>query len=256
VGENERSVELALGKGSQCGIELSYARQPEPKGLAHALRCAKDHVGDGDFVLVLGDTVYSDGWIEFASSFDESGAACLALVAQVEDPRSYGVATIEGERIVRLVEKPAAPESNWAMAGVYFFGRAIWEAIENLKPSARGEFEITDAIQGLAERGREVLAGKYLGGWYDTGTLESFLIASGRFSGGRLVDPFARVSARLGENVVVGPGANVECGLLNNTVVLPGARVQVGGDISGCLIGGSVRVEGPLRDEIRYGDPD
>lgn len=254
VGENERQMQGALGSGSQFGLRLSYSRQNEPKGLAHAVGFAEEFVGRDAFVLYLGDAFYSKGFEEQAERFRTTEAANLNIVRWVEDPRRFGVASLEGEQIVRLREKPTHPESNYAMAGMYFFGPQIWDVLPRLQPSARGEFEITDAIQMLIEDGEKVLGGVYDGDWFDTGTLPSFLETSRYLTdGGALVDPSAFVSGDVGQDVVVGAGAKLECGEIRDSVILPGASVHVEGGITGSLLGGEVRSKGDLHDSIRFG---
>ena len=171
VGENEASIREALGDGSVHGVRLSYVRQVDPHGLAHAVGFAKEFVAGDSFVLYLGDAIYSSSVANLAKTFTDTGCANLSVVKWVDDPRRYGVAVLEGDSIARLVEKPQNPESNWAMAGMYFFGPELWEVLPDLKPSGRGEYEITDAIQMLIDHGYSVLAGKYEGAWFDTGTL-------------------------------------------------------------------------------------
>lgn len=250
VGENEPQIRGALGGGRQFGLQLSYVRQTEPKGLAHALSFAEEFISGSPFVLYLGDVVYSEGFQLHAKRFLESDCANLNIVKWVEDPRRFGVANLEGDRIVRLVEKPANPESNYAMAGMYFFRKAIWDVLPELQPSARGEFEITDAIQALVSQGHDVRAGIFEGEWFDTGTLESFLSTSAYLvGGGTLIDPAASVECELGPNVVVGPGACVKAERMENTVVFAGARVE-GGSYSGCLIAGAHRRSGAAEAEI------
>ncbi|MEZ0327101.1 MAG: sugar phosphate nucleotidyltransferase, partial [Fimbriimonas sp.] len=211
VGDNEAQMREALGDGADQGVRLTFVKQEEPKGLAHAVGFAKDFVGSDSFVLYLGDAIYGEGFVEQARRFQDSGAANLNIVKPVEDPRRFGVANVVGERIVKLVEKPQNPESNLAMAGMYFFGSAIWSVIPELKPSARGEYEITDAIQMLIDRGETVLAGVYDGIWFDTGTLDSFLETSAFLTAnGTLIGEGAEVNASVGDRVVIGEGATVE----------------------------------------------
>jgi glucose-1-phosphate thymidylyltransferase len=241
AGENEGALRAALANGAEFGVRLAYVRQTEPLGLAHALGYAREFAGDDDFVLYLGDAVYEKPIAPQVEAFRAAGCANLNLVLEVEDPRRFGVATLDGDRIVRLVEKPAEPESNWAMAGMYVFSPAIWPVLPGLAPSARGEYEITDAIQALIEQGEDVRAGKYDGLWFDTGTLESFLATSRFLTGGStLVGDGAVVQAELGPHVVVGEGAQVAAPWVEDTVVLPGARVQAGGPVRGSILGGDV----------------
>ena len=254
VGEMEGQMKEALGDGSQFGIQLSYVRQTEPQGLAHAVGFAKDFVAGDDFVLYLGDAMYSEGFEPFARKFKESGCANLNIVKPVPDPSRFGVAKVDGDRIVKLVEKPKEPESNLAMAGMYFFGPEIWSILPDLKPSARGEYEITDAIQMLIDRGHTVLAGVYEGEWFDTGTLDSFLETSAFLvKGGELRGDGASVRGRVQEKVVIGDGASVECESIEDSVVLPGAQVSVSGNIKHAILGGTISASESLNNTIRYG---
>jgi glucose-1-phosphate thymidylyltransferase len=255
VGDTEPQMREALGDGSAYGVRLSYVRQTEPKGLAHAVGFCEGFVGGDSFVLYLGDAMYSEGFQAFAKRFSESGCANLNIVKPVEDPSRFGVANVDGERIVKLVEKPAQPESNLAMAGMYFFGPEIWSVLPTLQPSARGEYEITDAIQTLVDRGETVLAGVYTGDWFDTGTLDSFLATSAYLvKGGSLIAEGARMSGEIGPGVVVGEGASVACGRLEDCVVLPGADVRVGGTLRHSVVGGTLRAEGDVEGLLSYED--
>ncbi len=255
VGDSEAEIRQALGDGAAFGVSLSYVRQENPKGLAHAVGCAKEFVGNDSFMLYLGDAIYELGFDHLVEKFNATGCANLNLVKPVEDPRRFGVASVTGERIVKLVEKPAKPESNLAMAGMYIFGPQIWSVLPDLKPSKRGEYEITDAIQLLIDRGELVLAGVYHGAWFDTGTLDSFLAASAFLTkGARLIGDGTTVDAELGTHVVVGDGARFVCAKAENVVVLPGADVRVNGDVRDCILGGAIEWDGDLSGAIRFGD--
>lgn len=254
VGETEHAMRDALGNGSAFDLRLSYVRQTDPRGLAHAVGFAQEFVGDSNFVLYLGDAIYSDGFTKFAKRFKESGCANLNIVKAVEDPSRFGVANVDGERIVKLVEKPKQPESNLAMAGMYFFGPAIWKVLPDLKASARGEYEITDAIQMLIDRGETVLAGVYEGVWFDTGTLDSFLETSSFLTGGKsAVGNGAKVEGVVGAATVIGEGAQVSCSEISDSVVLPGARVNATGRIQHSILGGDVVADGAIQGQILYG---
>lgn len=255
VGENESQLRQALGDGSAQGVRLSYALQTEPKGLAHAVAYAAPFVGSDSFCLYLGDAMYSQSLAPFAERFVASGCANLNLVKWVEDPSRFGVANLDGERIVKLVEKPKLPESNFAMAGMYFFGPQIWSVLPDLEPSARGEFEITDAIQMLIDRGETVLAGVYEGEWFDTGTLDSFLETTHHLVGeGALVPADSKVIGAIGHTVVVGDKSHVSCSVIEESVVLPGSHVRVGGSIRRCILAGRVEADGDLQDLVRWND--
>ena len=252
VGGSGDRMKETLGDGASCGVGLTYVTQHLPQGLAHAVGYAKDFVAGDSFVLYLGDAIYGDGFQEYARYFKDSRCANLNLVKPVEDPTRFGVAYVDGDRIVKLVEKPPTTTSNLAMAGMYFFGPEIWSVLPDLAPSARGEYEITDAIQMLIDRGADVRAGVYEGTWFDTGTLDSFLQTSDfLIDGATLVE--GDVDGEIGPNVVVGTGATVRCGRISNSVVFPDASVSVTGDISRSLLADNVTSSESIVDDICYG---
>lgn len=255
VGDNEPLMRDALGDGADYGLNLAYARQTDPHGLAHAVGFARDFVDGDDFMLYLGDAIYDQSLAPFVDQFRASGAANLNLVKSVPDPRRFGVANVENGRIVKLVEKPAEPESDLAMAGMYIFGPQIWDVLPDLRPSARGEYEITDAIQLLVDRGDLVVPGIYTGEWFDTGTLESFLATTEHLTGGReLIDASAKVAGNRSGMVVIGEGAEVRADSIERTVILPGAKVDVNGAIRGSVIGGDVSRDSDVADSVLFGN--
>ncbi len=255
VGDNEQSMREVLKDGSDFGVSLTYIRQPEPKGLAHAVSFAKDFIGDSNFVLYLGDAIYGSGFVELKNQFLDSGCSNLNLVKEVQDPSRFGVANVNGDKIVKLVEKPKVPESNLAMAGLYFFRSEIWNVLPKLQPSSRGEFEITDAIQLLIDEGNLVLAGRYEDEWFDTGTLDSFLETSSFLvNGSQVIGSDVVVEGHVGDHVVIGDGAFVRCNSISDSVILPGARVVSNGDIIHSIIGGSVTSDGTIEAAILHGD--
>jgi glucose-1-phosphate thymidylyltransferase len=255
VGDLEQEMKQILGNGSKYGLKLSYAKQPEQKGLAHALTFAKDFLKNDNFVLYLGDAIYDQNFNKSAEQFLKSGCANLNIVKWVEDPSRFGVAIVEDNKIVRLVEKPKNPESNLAMAGLYFFTPKIWEVIPTLKPSARGEYEITDAIQALIDKGYDVQASLYQGEWFDTGTLDSFIDASRFLTSNRaMISKTARVNAEAGDHVVIGEQASVKCKKIEDSVVLPGAQIEVDGEIRHSILGGTIISNKSIIGQIEYGD--
>ncbi|MEY4880931.1 MAG: hypothetical protein RLZ87_360, partial [Armatimonadota bacterium] len=244
-----------LKDGSDFGVSLTYIRQPEPKGLAHAVSFAKDFIGYSNFVLYLGDAIYGSGFVELKNQFLDSGCSNLNLVKEVQDPSRFGVANVNGDKIVKLVEKPKVPESNLAMAGLYFFRSEIWNVLPKLQPSSRGEFEITDAIQLLIDEGNLVLAGRYEDEWFDTGTLDSFLETSSFLvNRSQVIGSDVVIEGHVGDHVVIGDGAFVRCNSISDSVILPGARVVSNGDIIHSIIGGSVTSDGTIEAAILHGD--
>jgi glucose-1-phosphate thymidylyltransferase len=176
--ETGDEIRAAVGDGSAFGAEVTYIVQDRPAGLAHAVLTAEEFIGDSPFVMYLGDNLLADGLRGLVTSFLEEGPDALILLTPVEDPQSYGVAELDGEQIVRLVEKPKDPPSDLALVGVYLFAPAIFDAARRLEPSWRDELEITEAIQGLIDEGRTVRSQVVRGWWKDTGQLADMLDAN------------------------------------------------------------------------------
>jgi glucose-1-phosphate thymidylyltransferase len=169
-----------LGDGSQWGISLSYAEQPDPGGLAQAFLIGKEFVADSPSCLILGDNIfYGHGLVDQlkAASAREQGATVFGYY--VSDPERYGVAEFDVDgNVVNLEEKPAAPKSNWAVTGIYFYDNRVCGLAESLKPSPRGELEITDLNNCYLRRGELALTRIGRGtAWLDTGTHESLMQA-------------------------------------------------------------------------------
>lgn len=167
-----------LGDGSKFGARITYIEQGEPKGLAHAVLCAKDYLADSDFVMYLGDNLLKQGAKPFVNSFRADKWDCLIGVAEVKDPSRYGVVEMHGERIIDVAEKPAEPKSNLALIGVYIFKKNIFDSIARIKPSWRNELEITDAIKDLLRSGAAIKVERVNSWWKDTGKPDDLLEAN------------------------------------------------------------------------------
>jgi glucose-1-phosphate thymidylyltransferase len=178
VGDTHAEIEAAVGDGAALGIRATYIRQSAPLGLAHAVLTAEEFLDGSPFVMYLGDNLLRDGITELVDGFRAGDCDAMILLQRVPDPESYGVAELEGGRVVRLVEKPAEPRSDLALVGVYMFSPAIMESAKAIRPSRRGELEITDAIQHLIDRGLTVEPHEVTGWWKDTGRLEDMLEAN------------------------------------------------------------------------------
>jgi glucose-1-phosphate thymidylyltransferase len=176
--ETGDEIREAAGDGSRFGAEITYIVQDKPAGLAHAVLTAEDFIGGSPFVMYLGDNLLRDGLRSLVATFSEHEPDALILLTPVDDPQSYGVAELDGEKIVRLIEKPKDPPSNLALVGVYLFTSAIFDAARSLEPSWRGEYEITEAIQALIDDGHKVQSEVVSGWWKDTGQLADMLEAN------------------------------------------------------------------------------
>ncbi len=183
VGHTGPEIREAVGQGRSFGVQVSYIEQDAPKGLAHAVKVARDFLADERFVMFLGDNVIEGGIGKLISEFRDHSYNAQVVLKKVEQPQAYGVAVLSDEperRIVRLVEKPRTPPSNLALVGIYMFDRAIHQAVDEISPSWRGELEITDAIQWLVDHGYEVHPHIHHGWWIDTGKTTDMLAANAK----------------------------------------------------------------------------
>lgn len=159
-------------------VNITLINQHEQLGLGHAVLTAKEWVGDNDFCVYLGDNLFENGAKPFVERFKHERPTGLIALVEIPDPRAFGVAELDGDRIVRLVEKPKDPPSNFAVAGLYCFQNKLFDTLEKLEPSARGEYEITDGIQGLIDQGENVVGQHAPGWWKDTGRPDDLLDAN------------------------------------------------------------------------------
>jgi glucose-1-phosphate thymidylyltransferase len=195
VGDTSEEIIAAVGDGTRWGVNVTYIKQDEPLGLGHCVLISREFLGDDDFIMYLGDNMIQQGVSRFVKRFeaerqaadvptldgDHRHPAAQILLCPVPDPHRFGVAEVDDVgHVIRLVEKPADPPSNLALCGVYLFTPAIHEAVRAISPSARGELEITDAIQWLIDHDRRVLHEVLEGWWLDTGKKDPLLESNRR----------------------------------------------------------------------------
>jgi glucose-1-phosphate thymidylyltransferase len=277
--ETGPEIREVTGDGSAFGVEITYIEQDEPLGLAHAVLTAAEFIGDSAFVMYLGDNLLRDGIAELVETFRTDAPDALILLTPVPDPEHYGVAELDqGGRVARLVEKPPDPKTDLALVGVYMFTPAVFEAASAIEPSARGELEITDAIQHLVDSGLRVDPHIVRGWWKDTGQVQDMLEANrlilddiaerldgdlidsrveGRVtieSGARLERTTVRGPAIIGHGAVltdayigpytaIGDHVVVSNAELEHSIVLEGSSIQdLDGRIEASLIGKNVAI--------------
>lgn len=179
IGQTGLQIREALGDGSKWDVRLTYISQDSPDGLAHAVKISRDFLGDERFVMFLGDNVIQGGIGSLIRDFADNSWNSQIVLKEVENPSAYGVAKLRDDgSIEQLIEKPKNPPSNLALVGIYMFDDNIWQAVNSIKPSWRGEYEITDAIQWLIEAGYRVYPHVHQGWWIDTGKPTDMLEAN------------------------------------------------------------------------------
>jgi glucose-1-phosphate thymidylyltransferase len=241
VGDTADQIRAAMGDGREFGARFTYLQQEAPLGLAHGLMLAREFAGGDGVVLYLGDNVLQGGIDEFVQEFEASGADGSVVLKAVDDPRAFGVAEMSGERLVRVIEKPAEPPSNLAVIGVYAFSSAVFDVIAGQRPSARGELEIADTISGLLAAGRVVTAKVTPNYWIDTGKMEDMLAANrvvlGDLEG--VTSPDARLTATtLSGAVSIGEGCVLDrCDLRGPVAIAPGVL------LTNCRVGPFVAID-------------
>ncbi len=285
VGDTADEIIAAVGNGSRWGVNVTYISQEQPLGLAHCVLIARDFLGDDDFVMYLGDNLLQQSLTQFVEEFESArrsapdhAPVAQILLAHVDDPRQFGVAEVADDQVVRLVEKPAEPPSDLALVGVYLFDSHIHDAVRAIRPSARGELEITDAIEWLLQQGLPVRHEVLEGWWLDTGKKDPLLESNRRIletitgrvdgkvdelstlegrivieAGAVIVNSRIRGPAIIGErtcvtNSYVGPFTSIagECDIvdaeIDHSVVLEQSRIVGIAGIADSLIGKSVEV--------------
>jgi glucose-1-phosphate thymidylyltransferase len=222
VGDTHEEIRAAVGDGSRFGVKVTYIQQEAPLGLAHAVKISQDYLGDEPFVMFLGDNLIKDGITPFVREFERERPNSQILLARVKHPEEFGVAVLEGNQVVRLLEKPADPPTNLALVGVYLFDSTVFEAVNAIQPSDRGELEITDAIQYLIDTKRDVKSQIITGWWKDTGKLEDMLEANRIVLAGlpTRIEGEVDAKSRVEGDVVIGKGSRILSSILRGPLIV------------------------------------
>jgi glucose-1-phosphate thymidylyltransferase len=225
---SQAEIRAAIGDGAKFGLEVTYIEQDAPAGLAHAVKISESYMAGEPFVMYLGDNLIKDGIQPFVEEFEREKPNAQILLASVKTPSEFGVAELDGERVVRLEEKPKQPKSDLALVGVYLFDRTVFDAVAAIQPSARGELEITDAIQHLIDSGRTVRSHVITGWWKDTGKVEDMLEGNRMMLGAIEADVRGTLdqASVIEGRVVIGPGTVIERSRLRGPLVI-GANARV-----------------------------
>jgi glucose-1-phosphate thymidylyltransferase len=271
INPGDREMPKLLGDGTRWGARITcLEQQGGPKGLAHTVMNAKDWIGHESFVYYLGDNIVLGSLQPLVDRFHRENLDCLLSLARVSDPRQFGVPEIVDGRIVRVVEKPSDPPSSFAVTGIYVYSPHIFEAAEHLQPSARGEYEISDAHTALIEAGRRVGYEEVTGWWKDTGRPEDMLegnalllaqMKNPQVSADAVVEQGARVEgpvsigagSRISAGCVIwGPVAIGEQCVLTDATVGPNVSIDNGGTLTNATVENTIimersSVQGPCR---------
>src|SRR5213594_1584943 len=230
LGPLHEGIKDALGDGSKFHVKITYIDQPDPKGIAHAVLISKDFLENEPFIVYLGDNLLKESIPKLAEEFIASKPDAMVVLARVKDPGRFGVVKIEDGKITKLVEKPKQFVSDYALAGVYFFQPSVFPVIETLRPSGRNELEITEAIQGLLQRGGLITFHEVSGWWKDTGRPEDILEANQLVLRDLklLVEGKIENGASVSGNVQVGEGSIVHADTALRGPVIVGENSEIG----------------------------
>jgi glucose-1-phosphate thymidylyltransferase len=228
VGDTKDEIIEAAGDGSGWGVRISYIEQETPLGLAHAVKISKGFLGDEPFIMYLGDNILKSGIKSLVEEFKEKKPNSLILLTEVPNPQLFGVAELNDGKVVRLVEKPKKPMSNLALVGVYMFDFHVFEAVDAIKPSWRGELEITDAIQYMVDHGYEVHPHLVTGWWKDTGNIEDVLEANRLILESIEGDIQGKVddASRINGQIIIEKGVVVQNSIIRGPAII-GAETEI-----------------------------
>ena len=228
VGDTKDEIREACGDGRRWGIRITYIEQEAPLGLAHAVLIAEPFLGRENFVMYLGDNILKSGIASLVEEFRTRKPNSLILLTRVPNPELFGVAELRDNKVVKLVEKPESPKSDLALVGVYMFDARVFEAVKSIKPSGRGELEITDAIQYLVDHGYEVQPHLVSGWWKDTGKIEDLLEANRLILEGieTRIEGTVDETSRITGQVVLEAGASVRNSIIRGPAII-GTETQV-----------------------------
>lgn len=288
VGDTKDEIKSAVGDGSIWGLKIDYIKQEAPLGLAHAVKISQSYLGDDDFVMYLGDNLIKEGISSLVEEFKRNKPNAQILLAKVPHPENFGVAELNGDKVVSLQEKPRQPKSDFALVGVYMFDKNIFKAVNDIKLSSRNELEITDAIQYLIDNGYRVSPHVINGWWKDTGKLEDMLDANSLMleaissdvsgsvdssskiegkvcisKGSQIINSNIRGPVIVGTNTkildsYIGPftsinnGATIENSEIEHSIILESSKIKDVKRLEDSLVGKNVEVIRTLRKPAAY----
>ncbi len=272
VNADSDEVPKAIGDGSRWGVRITYIPQVAPGGLAQVVALAEQFVGKEKFIFYLGDNMVVGGVKRFIEEFEKSDCNCFLTLASVKDPERFGVPELKDGRIVGVVEKPKQPKSRFAVAGIYLYDHHIFEAVRAIRPSARGELEISDAHQYLIDKGYRIGYAEITGWWKDTGkptdlleanrlvldniapavrgTVDAKSVVAGKViidSGTKIINSVVRGPVIIGENCVIEDSYIGPFSSIGNNSVVRKSEIEYSIILRDCkILNVGIRLEGSI----------
>tara|TARA_B100001996_G_C18618337_1_gene576649 strand:- start:56 stop:1087 length:1032 start_codon:yes stop_codon:yes gene_type:complete len=259
VGSNK--VREYYGNGEKFGVRITYIEQDEPRGIAHAVRLCKEFVNNEKFLVFLGDNIIQKSITNFVKNFKNSDFDATVLLCEVDNPSRFGIADVENNKILKITEKPKEPTSNLAVTGIYLLTPKIFQIIDDLKPSWRNEFEITDALDNLLKQNNNISFEKITDYWKDTGTPIDIINANAQVlehicDENNIIDKSTNIEldnciikpSIIGKNCKIGKGAKIgpNASIGNNTTISSNVSIENSIIMSNCIIDGGLNI----RDSI------
>ena len=259
VGSNK--VREYYGDGTKFGVNITYIEQDEPRGIAHAVRLCKEFVNNEKFLVFLGDNIIQKSITNFVKNFKNSDFDATILLCEVDNPSRFGIADVENNKILKITEKPKEPTSNLAVTGIYLLTPKIFQIIDDLKPSWRNEFEITDALDNLLKQNNNISFEKITDYWKDTGTPIDIINANAQVlehicNENNIIDKSTNIEldncvikpSIIGKNCKIGKGAKIgpNASIGNNTTISSNVSIENSIIMSNCIIDGGLNI----RDSI------
>ena len=274
-GVGSEKVKEYYGNGEKFGINITYVKQDEPRGIAHAINLCKNFIQDEKFLVFLGDNIIQKPISEIKEKFENSEFDASLLLCEVDNPSRFGIADLKDGKITKIMEKPDNPPTNFAVTGIYLLTPKIFKIIDNLEPSHRNEFEITDALQILLEKNDNISYDVITDYWKDTGTPEDIINANAQIleniskdkfvsDEGTEVDSDCSIimpstigkNCKIKKNVIIGPYASIGDNTIissnvkiENSIIMSDCKIEDGLKINNSIISSNCHLEGNNRDD-------
>ena len=274
-GVGSEKVREYYGDGEKFGVNITYVKQDEPRGIAHAINLCKNFIQDEKFLVFLGDNIIQKPISELKEKFENSKFDATLLLCEVDNPSRFGIADLKEGKITKIMEKPDNPPTNFAVTGIYFLTPGIFKIIDNLEPSGRNEFEITDALQILLEKNDNIGYDVITDYWKDTGTPEDIINANAQILENISKDEFVSdekteidsdcsiimpstigKNCKIKKNVRIGPYASIGDNTIissnvkiENSIIMSDCKIEDGLKINNSIISSNCHLEGNNRDD-------